>query len=163
MKTAILVRHAKSSWDSGVPSDFDRPLNDRGKHDAPMMAKRLADKKLKIDAIISSPAKRAKKTAEEFAEVLGVKEKNFILVDELYHAGVTAFDEAIATADNSFDSLAIFSHNPGITEYVNTLTDEVTSNMPTCGIFAVRADVKSWKQFNESKKEFLFFDYPKRE
>lgn len=77
MKTVILIRHAKSSWDSGVANDFDRPLNERGKHDAPMMAKRLADKKIKIDAFISSPAKRAKKTAEEFAEAYGVKEKIF--------------------------------------------------------------------------------------
>ena len=63
-KTLLLIRHAKSSWDNFALTDFDRPLNDRGKNDAPEMAKRLIDKKINIDAFISSPAKRAKKTAK---------------------------------------------------------------------------------------------------
>ena len=58
-KILLIIRHAKSSWEVGTLSDFDRPLNDRGKKDAPMMAKRLLDKKIKIDAFVSSPAKRA--------------------------------------------------------------------------------------------------------
>ncbi|MBK8311908.1 MAG: histidine phosphatase family protein [Chitinophagaceae bacterium] len=58
MKTLILVRHAKSDWGNPSLSDFDRPLNERGKRDAPVMAKRLLDKKIKIDQIIASPAKR---------------------------------------------------------------------------------------------------------
>lgn len=163
MKTVILVRHAKSSWDSGVASDFDRPLNDRGKHDAPMMAKRLASRDLKIDAFISSPAKRAKKTAEEFAEVFGVKEKNIILEPELYHAGINAFSSVIANADDSFKTIAIFSHNPGITEFANTLTEHVLANMPTTGIFAVNSNAESWKEFMDSEKKLLFFDYPKND
>ena len=65
-KILLLVRHAKSSWEIGTLSDFERSLNERGKKDAPMMAKRLIDKKIKIDAFVASPAKRAKKTAELF-------------------------------------------------------------------------------------------------
>ena len=61
MKTLILVRHAKSSWDSPGLSDFDRPLNERGKADAPEMAGRLKEKKINVDLFVSSPAKRAKK------------------------------------------------------------------------------------------------------
>src|SRR4051794_9695084 len=68
MKTLILVRHAKSSWDQPGVSDIDRPLNERGKSDAPQMAKRLKERNIKIDLFISSPAKRAKKTAKYFAE-----------------------------------------------------------------------------------------------
>ena len=73
MKTLILVRHAKSDWGNPSLSDFDRPLNERGKRDAPIMAKRLLDKKIKIDQIIASPAKRAAKTAKYFAEAFDYK------------------------------------------------------------------------------------------
>ena len=75
MKTLILVRHAKSDWGNPSLSDFDRPLNERGKRDAPVMAKRLLDKKIKIDQIIASPAKRAARTAKYFAEVFDYKKE----------------------------------------------------------------------------------------
>jgi phosphohistidine phosphatase len=67
MKTLLLIRHAKSSWDTPSQKDFDRPLNDRGHHDAPAMAERLLDKGIKIDAFISSTANRALTTARYFA------------------------------------------------------------------------------------------------
>ena len=67
MKTLLLIRHAKSSWDEPGISDFDRPLNERGKKDAPIMAKRVKEKAIELDHLISSPAKRAKKTAKYFA------------------------------------------------------------------------------------------------
>jgi phosphohistidine phosphatase len=73
MKTVLIVRHAKSSWSNVDLVDFDRPLNERGKKDAPMMAERMIQKKIKLDAIISSPARRARKTAEAFCEVYGIK------------------------------------------------------------------------------------------
>jgi phosphohistidine phosphatase len=67
MKSILMIRHAKSSWDDPGQPDFDRPLNERGKQDAPSMAKRLLEKSVAIDAFISSPAKRARKTASLFA------------------------------------------------------------------------------------------------
>src|SRR6185436_5308799 len=85
-KTLILVRHAKSSWDDLGLSDFDRPLNDRGKKDAPVMAERLANKKIKIDAFISSPAKRAARTARIFAKEFDKKKDDIIYKTELYLA-----------------------------------------------------------------------------
>jgi phosphohistidine phosphatase len=162
MKTLFLVRHAKSSWDSGVSSDFDRPLNDRGKHDAPMMAKRMLDRKMKIDQFVSSPAKRARKTAEAFAEEYGVKEKHIVYEPSLYHASVSTFYQVIENLDNKCDRVAIFSHNPGITDFVNTLTDNFVDNMPTCAVFGVQADIASWSEFRDAKKEFILFDFPKK-
>lgn len=161
MKTIYLVRHAKSSWDSGAESDFERPLNDRGKRDAPMMAKRLQDKDIKIDAFVSSPAKRAKKTAEVFVKEYNQDKDNIIFIDELYHAGPEAFSAAIEKLKNKYKRVAIFSHNPGITEFANSLTDTRVDDMPTCSIFAVSADTDDWEKFREAKKEFLFFEYPK--
>jgi phosphohistidine phosphatase len=161
LKTVLLVRHAKSDWGDPSLDDFDRPLNDRVKRDAPAMAHRLLDKNIKMDAFISSPAKRAKKTARIFAEVYKRDKDDLLLRDELYGAGENVFKDVIAKADNAFDSIAIFSHNPGITDFANLLTNTRIDNIPTCGVFAVKADCKKWKDFSEAKKEFWFFDYPK--
>ncbi|MBA2561320.1 MAG: histidine phosphatase family protein [Chitinophagaceae bacterium] len=164
MKTLILIRHAKSSWDDPTLPDFDRPLNDRGKKDVPKMAKRLADKKVNIDAFISSPAKRAKKTTEIFIKEFDRDESDIILFPSLYHADVKDFYEAISVVDDKFKSIAVFSHNPGITSFANTLVEKAQiDNMPTCSVFAVNADIKNWSEFKDAKKEFLFFDFPKKD
>lgn len=161
MKTVLLVRHAKSSWDDPAMVDFERPLNERGKKDAPAMAKRVKDKNLKIDAFISSPAKRAKKTAKLFAEVFKFNEEKIIYKTELYHADPETFFTVIEQADNNKEFIAIFSHNPGITYFVNELTEIKIDEVPTCGVFALSADCSKWKDFRKAKKQFLFFDYPK--
>ncbi|HUR64959.1 MAG TPA: histidine phosphatase family protein [Chitinophagaceae bacterium] len=161
MKQLILVRHAKSDWNDPGLSDIDRPLNERGKRDAPVMAHRLLDKKVKIDALISSPAKRAAKTAKIFADELGVKKKEIIFKEDLYLASPSAFYTIIAGMDDSFDTIALFSHNGGITDFANQLTDARIDNIPTCGVFAIKIEDNSWKNFREAKKEFWFFDYPK--
>jgi phosphohistidine phosphatase len=85
MKYLLLVRHAKSSWDDFSIKDSDRPLNDRGKKDAPMMAKRLLKKDVKIDAFISSPAKRARKTAEAFVKEYKSDKNEIILFGRALH------------------------------------------------------------------------------
>ena len=157
----MLIRHAKSSWTDASLNDFDRPLNERGKKDAPEMARRLVDKKINIDTFISSPAKRARKTALFFAKEFGVDESKIIYKTELYSAPAEIFNEVIEKLDNDSDNVAIFSHNPGITEFANSLTDTRADDMPTCSIFAVKSDAKKWTDFSNSKKEFLFFDYPK--
>lgn len=161
MKTLLLIRHAKSSWDDIALSDFERPLNDRGKKDAPMMARRLTDKKIKIDGFISSPAKRAKRTATFFAKEFGVDENDIVYKTELYAAPKEVFYDVIEKLDNKLDHVAVFSHNPGITEFANSLTNVQADDMPTCGIFAIKTDVKKWNDFAAAKKEFWFFDYPK--
>lgn len=163
MKTLFIVRHAKSSWDDPSQSDFDRPLNERGKKDAPKMAKRLADKKFEIDVFISSPAKRARKTAASFIEEYGGKEKEIILVDNLYEAAPPAFFEAVKNINNKYDHAALFAHNPGITNFVNQLTDQVVPEMPTCAIFGIKILTENWKDFETAKKELLLFDYPKND
>ncbi len=157
----LLVRHAKSDWGNPGLADFERPLNDRGKKDAPAMVDRLLEKKIKIDAFIASPAKRAGKTARIFATAYKRDKDDIIFRDELYGAGENVFYDVIATADNKFDSIAVFSHNPGITDFANLLTSTRIDNIPTCGVFAIKADCEKWKDFLAAKKEFWFFDYPK--
>lgn len=142
-------------------SDADRPLNERGKKDAPEMAKRLKEKGLKIDLFLSSTAKRARKTARLFAEEFDVKKDDVEEDGKLYEADVNAFFKVIEELKNKHDVVAIFSHNPGITDFVNALTTVRIDNMPTCGIFAVQAETDDWEKFKDAEKKFLFFDYPK--
>ena len=163
MKTLFLVRHAKSSWADFSVADIDRPLNDRGKRDAPVMAERLKKRGLKIEALVSSPAKRAHKTAKLFAEVLDLPKKEILIQDDLYEAGVQQFNSVVQHLNDQFNTVALFSHNPGITDFVNTLTPTRIDNMPTCGIFAVTIKADSWRYAVHAEKEFLFFDFPKNE
>jgi phosphohistidine phosphatase len=162
MKSLLIIRHAKSSWDPAILNDFDRTLNDRGKKDAPEMAKRLIQKKINIDLFVASPAKRAKKTAELFIKEFKRNENEILFIPALYHAPVAVFIDVITGLDNMFNSVAIFSHNPGITAFVNTLTSVQLDNMPTSSVFGITIGTNNWTEFNAAKKEFLFFDYPKK-
>lgn len=161
MKTLLVIRHAKSSWDNASQDDFDRPLNSRGHYDAPEMARRLLARQMQIDTFISSTAVRAFTTATYFAKAYRLSEKKIIAVPELYHASVAVLFRTISQIDNHYQSAAIFSHNPGITAFVNELCSVKIDNMPTCGIFAVESDTLQWKDFQWAEKSFLFFDYPK--
>ena len=163
MKTLLLIRHAKSSWDDASLSDFDRPLNDRGNKDAPLMAHRLLDKKMRIDAFISSPAKRARRTARIFAKEYNIKKDEVIIRTELYGATTDVFYEVLEKTNDNIDYIAVFSHNPGLTDFANELTETRIDNIPTCGIFAVKIDTKHWANLKDAKKEFWFMDYPKAE
>ena len=159
MKELLLIRHAKSSWEDFAISDFDRPLNERGKRDAPDMAERIRKQKIKIDSLISSPDKRARKTAEAFSKEFGIEP---VYVDELYHASDQAFINAILKIPNEVKTAAIFSHNPGITDFANSLTTTRTDNIPTTGIFAIRIETEAWVDFQLAEKKFWFFEYPKK-
>lgn len=161
MKTLLIVRHAKSSWNNASISDQDRPLNDRGRRDAPLMAQRLIRTNVTIDLFVSSPALRARTTAELFMRAYGRPEKELLIIPSLYHAAVQVFKEVITGLGDRYDSVALFSHNPGITAFVNTLTSVRLDNMPTCGIFAVTSLAASWSEFPTAGTTFWFFDYPK--
>ena len=157
----LLVRHAKSSWADVMQQDFDRPLNDRGEKDAPEMAKRLAKRDVSVDVFISSPAKRAFATARYFAKEFGVKKKKIIRVPELYEASVNDFYNTIEQTNDDYTTVALFSHNPGVTAFANGLTGTHIDDMPTCSVFAIRIQTDTWKNFKDAQKEFWFFDYPK--
>jgi phosphohistidine phosphatase len=161
VKTLLLIRHAKSSWEDAGISDFERPLNERGKKDAPAMAERLYERGIKIDAFVTSPARRARKTAEQFAKRYKKEKDELLLKTELYMAGDDAFNSVVEKLDDDIDCVAVFSHNPGITDFANHLTDARIDNIPTSGIFAVSIETKKWNRFRDAKKKFLFFDHPK--
>ena len=162
MKKIFIIRHAKSDQ-SFFGNDFERPLNERGRADASEMAKRLVLKEVKPDALIASPAARAKRTAELFAENLQMPVTEIIFISALYHASPDIFYEVISGLSDTLSTIAIFSHNPGISYFVNSLNTKIkVDNMPTCAIFAISVDTAEWTGFGKEKKEILFFDYPKK-
>ena len=141
--------------------DHDRPLNERGKVDAPRMAIRLREKGIAIDQFVSSSARRARKTAITFAKEYDRRKEDVQLTDQLYEAMIPDFLNVVQQLDDAASVVALFSHNPGITDFANSLTNARIDNIPTCGVFAIEAASNSWKEFPEASKTFLFFDYPK--
>ncbi len=161
MKSLLIIRHAKSSWSQPWEQDFERPLNKRGHEDAPAMARRLLAKGIGIDGFVSSSANRALTTATYFADVYGVPANDILVFPELYHASPATFYAVIRRLPDSIHTAAVFSHNPGITAFVNELTQVRIDDMPTCAIFAIDAAIDSWEIFSAEGNQFRFFDYPK--
>jgi len=161
MKTLLLVRHAKSSWaDAGTP-DFERPLSGRGKKDAVEMARRIRDAGTVIDGFVSSPARRARKTAAIFLKEFGRDKEELMLAERLYEARPEHYAPVIESFPDALETIAIFAHNPGISDFINSLGLTKPVDMPTCGIYACRAHTDSWSEFIASPKTFLFFESPK--
>jgi phosphohistidine phosphatase len=160
MKTLYLARHAKSFWGDQSLPDFDRPLNKRGKRDAPFMGEVLNDKKVQPDLIICSPAKRTKKTALDIAEKLGYPNKKILFDECLYEASSNTILGLIKNIDDKFNSVMIFAHNPGLTLLNNHISNKYLDNIPTCGIVALQSD-KKWSEIGKNSCCHLFFEYPK--
>jgi phosphohistidine phosphatase len=163
MKTVFLVRHAKSSWKDSSLKDFDRPLNKRGKRDAPFMGKKLRERQVMPDLILSSPAKRAKKTAVAVAEEIGYPEKKIRYDDKLYHSGAKALLEIVRNQDDGHGTIMLFGHNPDLADLAKMLLKRAPGYaIPTTGVYGIRFAASSWKNVREGKGETVFFDYPKR-
>lgn len=161
MKTLILVRHAKSDWQAGYTDDFDRPLNDRGKSDAKTMAERMYQKGVHLDLIVTSPARRARKTAKAFSDRYEKAGIHTTEVPALYLADAADINRVVSELQDSADTVALFGHNPGITVYANAQGVVSIDEMPTCSVLAISAPVDRWADFDQSAKKFLFFDRPK--
>jgi phosphohistidine phosphatase len=163
MKTLYIIRHAKSSWDDLAIDDFDRPLNDRGKRDAPRMGKRLKEKKVTPDLMITSPANRAFSTCTYMAEILKYPVQNIRREENLYHANSAQILRVIKALPDRNNIVFIFGHNPGLTDFVNEFRDDRSffDNIPTCGVAAFRCNVESWKDVTLECGTLIFYDYPK--
>ncbi|NBP69251.1 MAG: histidine phosphatase family protein [Cytophagia bacterium] len=162
MKTLYVVRHAKSSWDNPLLDDFSRPLNDRGKRDVPNMAKRLKEKHLVLDLILTSTAVRTLTTAHGIAKVLGYDENRIKGLADLYHASPEKILEILNQVNDHCDVVMLVGHNPGLTDFVNALSPMAIDNVPTCGIAAFQLDIDTWKEMEMKEETLLFYDYPKK-
>ena len=145
MKTLFLVRHAKSSKDDPSLPDRERPLNDRGMHDAPKMGQRLAERDVKIDLIVSSPATRALSTAELFAKQLDYKSKDIVIDERLYESSPDKLLKVINEFGEKPRRLMLFGHNPEFTALAQRLSSKVME-MPTCAVAEFEFDIRSWSE-----------------
>lgn len=140
MVTLVLVRHAKSDWGDPSLPDHDRPLNDRGRRNAPEMAERFAASGTEIERVISSTAVRAHSTAAELAIALGLELE---LDAELYDSSASTMIEK--AANSGVRSVMLVAHNPGITLLADRLSDGSISHMPTCAVATFTWDADDWK------------------
>lgn len=163
MKTLYIIRHAKSSWEDPDKDDFDRPLNDRGKRDAPRMGRRLKEKGITPDLMLTSPAKRAFSTARRIGKVLKYAKDKIRSDKKLYLADEETTLSVVRDLKDKYDFVMVFGHNPGLTDFINSFqTGELDiDNLPTCGVVAFELDIQSWKDAAWGKGKISFFDYPK--
>ena len=121
----LILRHAKSSWDTDASNDFDRPLNKRGKKDAPRMGAWLRQQGLLLDYVVSSPAKRAKQTVLKAARELEIKEKQIHWDPRIYDAGTSTLLEVLTDCPADAKTVLLVGHNPGLEYLVEYLCDNV--------------------------------------
>ncbi len=162
MKTLTLVRHAKSSWRDTSLSDRKRPLNKRGKRDAPKMGKRIVAHGIRPSLIISSPANRAWSTAKIIATKISYPIEFLQREDGLYLASLDEILDVVVAQDNGFNNLMVVGHNPGMTDFANFLSPGLTHNLPTAGVVSVQIDQYDWNLYERPKTELLVYDYPKK-
>lgn len=148
MTHILLIRHAKTEYPAPGMDDFDRSLTATGKQEAARMSATLAARGIRPDVIISSPAKRAKMTAEIFAETWK-PERGIVFLPELYHPHPSVFNEVLAKLDRSITCVAIVSHNNGITDFANSLGIVQIDAMPTSSVLAY---------VHGHQKSLLFFE-----
>lgn len=162
-KKLYIIRHAKSAWDSPTLRDFDRPLNDRGLNDAPMMGRRLSERKILPDLIIASEANRAQTTARLIAKELHYPESDIQFTKDIYHASIKEMIQLINQIDNQYNTVFLFGHNPTFTELAEYITDEAYGTLPTCGIIGTALTVDRWDLVSGGCGQEIYYDYPKND
>jgi len=161
MKSLLLIRHAKSSWDNPGIRDFDRTLNERGLREAPMMANILVQRGIVPDLIVSSPAKRAYFTARFFAEAANVPEAAIERNQDIYEASVRDILEIISQLPDQMHVVYLFGHNPTFTDVANRFADDFIDNVPTCGIVHLETSAQRWSEMYEENTRLRACLFPK--
>jgi phosphohistidine phosphatase len=147
MKTVLILRHAKSSWSNSSLADIDRPLNKRGKSDAPRIGTLIKEQDIVPDLILSSPALRARKTAEAVSEYSGY-EGQIDIVPDFYPGDPYTFIETLATLPADYDNVMIVAHNPGLEELLYVLAGE-SARLPTSALAQVELPLDYWQDLDD--------------
>ena len=163
MKTLYLMRHAKSSWDFDDLNDKQRPLNDRGRDDAPLMGQALAKRNTQLDLLVSSPAVRAMSTAALVAHELEYPSDKIEVTEAIYEATVPDLLAVVHQLPDTADTVLLVGHNNTLTEFANVLSPSEIPEMPTASIVCLKFSTDSWRQADRSNAEYYFFDKPKNQ
>lgn len=159
MKTLYIVRHAKSSWDYAGIEDFNRPLKKRGINDAYLVSKALAKNVEKPDILVSSFANRALHTALIFAENFNFPINHVLIKKSLYNFSDGYLVKTIKAIDDEYNSAMIFSHEHGISSFVNKFGDQEIDLIPTSGVVGIKLNIDHWKDLKKGKTILTL--YPK--
>ena len=162
MKTLYLVRHAKSSWKYPNLDDFERPLNKRGRRNAPFMGSVLKKLKVAPDLVLSSPANRAATTARTIAYSIDYPLDNIQYSEIIYSFSENALIHVIRQIDDSVKKAMVVGHNPALTDLANTIGDTTISNIPTSGVCCIELDISSWANLEGQRGKLNFFEFPKK-
>lgn len=162
MLRLTLVRHAKTESAQPGQEDWDRVLEQRGQRDAPEMARRLKERRLKPDLILASPAVRAITTATVMARVLGIQGVKILQDERLYLASARTLLEVIHELGGTARHLMVVGHNPGISEFGDDISGErKLDTMPTCAVYTLQFDIADWRELIWASGVNAEFDYPK--
>ncbi|HKL14352.1 MAG TPA: histidine phosphatase family protein [Balneolaceae bacterium] len=161
-KTILIMRHAKSSWDDSSLKDFDRPLNKRGRKDAPAMGRFLSDLELIPDHIVCSPAQRARETVALLTDELGEIGEITRYDERLYSEGVEAYLEAIQSAPSEAGIVLVAGHNPTIEQTVARLSGGAARRrITTANIACFYTSASAWEEMSERNSSFKWITGPK--
>jgi phosphohistidine phosphatase len=160
MKRLILIRHSKSSWKDLSLTDFNRPLNGRGKLDGPLMADYLKSKIDKIDYLHSSSSIRTFDTSKYFINKIQFGKVEYD--DSLYHSSATSILNMISNYSENYQSVMIIAHNPGLTNLINNITNISLDNLPTTGLAEIEFNINSWRNISYENSNLLDLKYPKQ-
>jgi phosphohistidine phosphatase len=162
MKKLYIVRHAKSDWSNPALNDFERTLNKRGLHDAPLMGERFKKLGFIPDMVFSSSANRAVMTCNIICKNLGYEPQKVEMKKELYLAAPQTILKMINTFQNVWKSVMLFGHNPGFTELIELLCQKSVGNLPTCALAAAHFKIDDWKSVHWASGSLAAFEYPKK-
>ncbi len=162
MKRLLIVRHAKSSWSDSTLDDRERPLNKRGKRDSEVMGRELAKRGFIPDLIVSSPAKRALKTAVNIARRVGASPRKIERNEIMYSSGIEGILGMIRKLDDGIRTAIVVGHNPDITALANRLGDFRIDNVPTCGMVCFNFEGRKWQKAIDSGGKMAFYEFPKK-
>jgi phosphohistidine phosphatase len=162
MKTMFFIRHGKSNWKIPSLTDRERPLNDRGKRDAPFMARLLQERGVKPDVIISSPAVRAMTTTRFISRELLYPQERVVIDESLYLGTVEDLLSVVHSIQNSVNVAMIVGHNPALTLCADLLSGRDPDNIPTCGVVCIELHSERWDEVNRGSGTIRYFEYPKK-
>ena len=156
MKRVVIVRHAKAV-PYGYDDDFNRKLRKKGKDDARLISSTLREDRVKPDMIISSPAKRAYKTAKIYAKTLRYPKEKIVLEEELYDGlSIQDFIEMLRDLPEEVKTVFVFGHNPTVYFLVNNLVRFFNKDVPTCSTVAIDFKTTSWKEISSRNGALAF-------
>lgn len=156
MKTLVLVRHAKSSWEHNL-TDLDRPLSERGFSDAEMLSHYFKNYNFHPNYVFSSPANRALTTCNIFMEALNLSKKMLSVDHQLYDFGGQQVSQFIKSLDDNYQNVMIFGHNHAFTAISNIFGNKFIDNVPTCGLVMIEFDTISWKTIDKGHTKLTLF------